>query len=88
MPAFPIPEAEMKLIAEYIYQTDFAFPSGCGPQVSSPKGVGGKVGQEGCDETNCPPVKGVPSKVDPTEKGKPLNKAQKGKPAAGCGEGC
>lgn len=87
MPAFPIPEAEMKLIAEYIYQTDFAFPSGCGPQVSNQKGVDGKAAPQECDETNCPPVKGVPSKVVPSES-KPLNKNQKGRPAVERGGGC
>ena len=70
MPAFPIPEAEMKLIAEYIYQTDFNFPSGCGPQATSAKDVNGKAAPQGCDETNCPPVKGGKSKVVPSEKGK------------------
>lgn len=31
MPAFPIPDEEMKKIARYIYQTDFTFPGNCNP---------------------------------------------------------
>ena len=61
MPTFVIPDAEIKLIAQYIHQTDFAFPGNCGSAQGAGKGAkgakAGKAGQ-GCEDENCGPDQG------------------------------
>jgi len=54
MPTFVIPESEVKLIANYIYKTDFAFPANCGHSSAkaATQAKGGKAGA-GCDDANC-----------------------------------
>jgi mono/diheme cytochrome c family protein len=55
MPTFVIPEEEVKLIAQYIYKTEFKFPGNCG--AGHQHGGKGQQGAAGCDETDCPEAK-------------------------------
>ncbi len=82
MPALPMPEAELKLIAQYIHKTDFAFPGNCGPGQGGSKKS--KAGQGCCDE-------GCGEKKCGTGQGCGKNKAKKGTAPqvdANCGENC
>lgn len=81
MPTFVIPDAEIKLIAQYIHQTDFAFPSNCG----SGKGAKGGQSAQGCDGENCGPDQGAGKGKG---KGQGKNKAKgKGEIQEPCGNG-
>ena len=63
MPTFPIPEPEIKLIANYIYKTDFTFPRNCGQgNGQGDKGSKGKKATQECDQDNCANGKGRPKK--------------------------
>ncbi|NWK54276.1 hypothetical protein HW115_01540 [Verrucomicrobiaceae bacterium N1E253] len=67
MPTFPIPEEEIKKIAEYIYKTDFTFPGNCQPAEASkkpseqdekkakPQARKNDPEVNDCDDTNCHP---------------------------------
>jgi len=76
MPAFPIPEAELKLIAQYILKTDFAFPGNCGPGQGAAKTP--KAGQ-GCGDKKCGAGLG---------KGKNKAKDNRPQPNANCEKNC
>lgn len=96
MPTFPIPEPEIKLIANYIYQTEFEFPGQCGPgKGQTAKGAKGKKAAKGCDDANCGQGKGGKSSKGCDEencgqgKGQGKGKgANQGKNKGGCGDGC
>ena len=55
MPAFSVPDEELQLIAQYIYQTDFSFPGNCKPD---PKSSKKDKSDKKCDDGKCGTTQG------------------------------